>query len=154
VFDERALAISAGAVGETKCMLGCQAGAAIADIALQEPFQLGISVSDAMQERSPSWMRRASGCRNTCRLFGDVVERVRCAGLTSVQINSEAAAFVTSRQQPRFSVPLFWCHGHSAIRAGKLFDRSHRLSGCNYAGGSVAVGCNVATNCSRAVECA
>ena len=51
-------AVGAGAVGEDEDVLGREAGAAVADVALQEALQLGVVVGDAFEKRRPQRVRR------------------------------------------------------------------------------------------------
>src|SRR5262245_17331730 len=74
--DERALAVRAGAVGENENVLMREAGATVADIALQEFLQLTITRGHALKECAPQWMRRTRWRRRARSLLGDVIERV------------------------------------------------------------------------------
>ena len=84
--EKRPLAVCAGAVGKHEFVLDRKAGAAVADIALQEVLQLGVVVGDARKKLRPQRVRRAGRRCRAGGLLGEVVERVRratccrCAG--------------------------------------------------------------------------
>ena len=68
-------------------MLVGEAGAAIADVALQKSLQLGVAVGDAVEEMSStSGCGVPAGAQQHAVFLGDVVERVRRSADAGAQI--------------------------------------------------------------------
>jgi hypothetical protein len=72
-------------------MLGRAAGAAIANVPLQEPLQLAIAVGNAVKERRPKRVRRAGRCCCARGLFGKVIQRLWFAANAGAQIEGLVA---------------------------------------------------------------
>ena len=69
-------------------MLGRDAGAAVAHVALEEALQLGIAVGDAVEKACPHRVRRARGCGRAGGFLGDVIHRIRGASDSRAQVES------------------------------------------------------------------
>ncbi len=133
-IDEGALAIGAGAVGEDKDVFGREAGAAIADVALQEALQLGVAVSDAHEKVGPLRMRRAGrGCAAR-RLFGDVVEGIgRPPGAGTQVVSCSRHVPSSCVEEPRLVVPLGNGCRQSPVGRCEPRDGSNGLCRCDRA---------------------
>src|SRR5262249_47414317 len=89
-IDKGRFAVCAGAVGEDKLVLACDAGGGVAAITLQEALQLAVPGRDPIEESRPQGMRRAVRGRGAAGLLGDVIGRGWISGDAGAQVNCRA----------------------------------------------------------------